>query len=134
MTTNLQEPQMSENVLKNYRRYVEVSYAGRKLVNTYSLEQTGFWRIKGEDPNCDFGGSHYQPDLGVVEGKLQDIIMYAVNLPSFWTWGAGGDIELIGEVIPKIDASAIAQRAELEAEAAELEQRLKEVKQRLGKK
>lgn len=51
--------------------------------------------FEGEDPNCDFGGSHYQPELGTVEGRLEDVIRYAVKLPNFYTWGAGGDIEKI---------------------------------------
>ncbi len=47
------------------------TYNGRKLREEYSLNTSGLWQIKGEDPNCDFGGSHYQPDLGIVEGKLE---------------------------------------------------------------
>lgn len=125
----------SENKeLKNFRQYTEVTYAGRKLLEKYSLDTVGVWRIKGEDPNCDFGGYHYQPELGIVSGKLRDVIMYGVNLPNFWNWGAGGDFELIGKEIPTIDSKSLEVRKQLEAEAKELEERLAEVKRQLGKK
>lgn len=120
--------------LENYRKYTEVSYAGRELLKKHSLEETGVWRIRGEDPNCDMGGHHYQPDLGTYEGTLRDVIMYGVNLPSFWQWGAGGNFELLGKSIPKIDANSLAARQELEQEAVRLEQQLAEIRRQLGKK
>lgn len=120
--------------LELFRQYTEVSYAGRKLLENHSLDETGYWKILGEDPNCDMGGHHYQPDLGTFEGRLHDIIMYGVTLPGFWQWGAGGDFKFVGNSIQKIDANSIAVRYELEQEELELEARLKEVRQRLGKK
>lgn len=38
------------------------------------------WQILGEDPNCDFGGSHIQPTLGYVEGEYEDVLVYAQTL------------------------------------------------------
>lgn len=75
-----------------YTKWMQSSYSGKKLLEKHSLNETGTWRIRGEDPNCDFGGSHYQPDLGTVEGRLEDVIRYAVSKPNFFTWGSGGDI------------------------------------------
>lgn len=120
---------MSES---KYERYLK-TYAGSSLLEKYSLDQEGMWQIKGEDPNCDFGGHHYQPDLGLVTGKLQDVIEYAVELNSFWTWGAGGDIVPRSSPL-KISPDANKRRRELqqklrEAEAlvASLTEQLKEV-------
>jgi hypothetical protein len=67
-------------------------YSGQKLLEKHNLSEYGNWKIHGEDPNCDFGGHHHQPYLGTVEGTLDKVIDYAVNLPSFWQWGAGGEI------------------------------------------
>jgi hypothetical protein len=70
------------------------SYAG--LMENHSLEDEGVWQVYGEDPNCDMGGSHVQPFLGMYDGKLIDVIRYAVELPNFWEWGSGGDIRKLG--------------------------------------
>jgi len=74
-----------------YDRYLD-TYNGRKLLEKHSLSEYGVWQIKGEDPNCDMGGIHYQPDLGYVEGTLEKVIRHAVELSNFWQWGGGGDI------------------------------------------
>lgn len=115
---------------KNYKQYTEVSYSGRKLLEEHSLTETGIWRIYGEDPNCDFGGHHYQPDLGTVEGTLKDVIEYAVELRSFWQWGAGGRI--VKEGAPKkITPEANAKRKAIEDKILELEKLLKESREEL---
>lgn len=114
----------------NYQQYTEVSYSGRELLKKHSLDETGTWKILGEDPNCDFGGHHYQPDLGMVEGRLGDIIAYAVELPSFWQWGAGGDIRKMNAPI-KINAQSNAERVRLQEQAARLREELKQVEQQL---
>ena len=106
------------------------TYSGRQLRETYSLNTTGLWQIKGEDPNCDFGGNHYQPDLGIVEGKLSDVLDYAVNLPQFWTWGWGGELIFIGEA-RKIDPVTNQQRNELKAKEKALEKQLEAVRKLL---
>jgi len=76
-------------------KWLRTSYSGQRLMGKHRLDETGFWHIKGEDPNCDFGGHHYQPDLGVVQGKLSEVVNYAVRQNRFYTWGAGGDITKI---------------------------------------
>jgi hypothetical protein len=111
-------------------QYTTVSYAGTQLLKKHKLDETGLWHIFGEDSNADFGGHHYQPDLGIVNGKLEDVIRYAVELKSFWQWGAGGDIKKIGH-IPTITPETNAKKVELEKEIAALEAKIQERKNEL---
>lgn len=71
------------------------SYSGQRLLKKHSLDEEGLWTVYGEDPNCDFGGYHHRPKLGVYQGKLSDIVQLAVTLSDFYTHGAGGDIEKV---------------------------------------
>lgn len=84
------------------------SYEGKTLLAKHSMSDVGIWHIKGEDPNCDMGGSHHQPSLGFVEGKLEDVIHYAVTLKGFWVWGAGGSITKIN--IIKVNQATTTKR------------------------
>jgi hypothetical protein len=99
------------------------TYSGRELIKKYSLDEEGLWQIKGEDPNCDMGGSHHQPDLGIVEGKLSDVIEYAVTIQGFWTWGSGGNIKKIDN-IKKVDSQSARRRKELEVQKFALQKQL----------
>jgi len=107
------------------------TYSGRELVKKYSMSQTGVWKVLGEDPNCDFGGHHYQPELGMFEGTLEDVMTYAVTLPNFWTWGAGGDIRLMSAPV-KIDKDSTARRVAAEQRVRELEAALEKARKELG--
>lgn len=87
---------------RKIQEYLSKSYSGKRLSEKHSMDEEGFWKIKGEDPNCDLGGSHYQPDLGIVEGTLKEALLYALGNPNFYTWGGGGDIEKINIIRPGI--------------------------------
>ncbi len=50
------------------------------------------WVVLGEDPNCDYTGSHIQPELGVYEGTLAQVVSLALGLPRFTTFGVGGNV------------------------------------------
>ena len=84
--------QMYGGISNRAANWLRTSYSGQRLREKHSLDEEGTWRIRGEDPNCDMGGHHYQPELGTVEGKLCDVVEHAVNLGGFYTWGGGGDI------------------------------------------
>lgn len=73
------------------------SYSGSKLLEKYSLQDRGTWNVYGEDPNCDFGGQHSKPLLGVVEGKLIDVIKWGIINPNWNTWGRGGSITSVNK-------------------------------------
>lgn len=98
-------------------------YSGQKLLKEHSLEEEGLWQVFGEDPNCDFGGSHHQPNLGFFSGRLTDVIDAAVELSGFWAWGAGGDIRKVSQ-IKKVDDQSAKKRAELKSRRAEVQQEL----------
>lgn len=115
---------------KRYTDYLK-TYNGSKLVKNHSLSESGQWQIYGEDPNCDLGGYHHQPNLGTVEGVLKDVIQYAVELKSFWTWGGGGEIRKIN--IQKITPGMTAEMAELRLKQELLQKELEEVQASLKK-
>lgn len=76
----------------NFKQYTTVCYSGVELLKKYSLGEYGTWKIDGEDPNCDWGGPHYQPHIATLEGKLEDVLRQAVEMPQFWQWGSGGTV------------------------------------------
>lgn len=99
----------------------------RSLVEKHGLNARGIWLIKGEDPNCDFGGSHYKPTIAFVEGMLCDVIEAAVIHPKFWTWGSGGTISKVAlQQVDKFRA-AIGMKERLKEEIQNLEKRLEEL-------
>jgi hypothetical protein len=116
---------LSDNMPDNMHAYL-VSHDGRELLKKHSLNEEGFWQIKGGDTNCDLGGSHHRPDLGVVEGALYDVIAYAIDLPRFWAWGGNGSIAKISP-IKKITPESNEVRKKLLEEKLKLEARLVEV-------
>lgn len=94
------------------------------------LGKVGIFRVRGEDSNPDFRGSHYQPELGVFRGKFEDVASYAVELPGFWVWGSGGSIEEIE--IKEITADSSKKRKALLDEKKVLEKKLADIKKKLG--
>ena len=82
-------------IQEKIKDYLGRTYSGGQLLKKHTLDEKGLWKVRGEDPNCDLGGSHHQPDLGVVEGTLQEALEYALAHKDFYTWGGGGNFEKI---------------------------------------
>lgn len=118
--------EIKQSALDRYKN----TYSYHSLMEKHSLSEQGIWEVLGEDPNCDFGGHHYQPKLGTFEGKLEDIVAYAVNLSGFWQWGAGGNITKVGAPV-KIDAESNARRKAVQGKIARLEEELKQARKEL---
>ena len=97
-----------------------------KLSKLYNTDEDGLWAIHGEDPNCDLGGSHIEPHLETVEGRYGDVLDYALSLPGFFGWGAGGSIRKI-TVKKHIDSETIGKRAELLKKRAALQAQLDQI-------
>lgn len=110
---------------------LEKYLSGRSYKNKpIPLDKVGVFRVRGEDSNADFGGSHYQPELGIFGGKFEDVAAYAVELRDFWTWGNGGSIEEIK--IKEITANSSKKRKALLDEKKVLKKKLKEIEESLG--
>lgn len=117
-----------ENPVERYRSM----YGYRDLTAKHSLDEFGTWEILGEDPNCDLGGHHHQPQLEIVEGRLGDVIEYAVFLPGFWQWGGGGSIRRYDSPkIKKVNSTTARERARLRERIEELQKALKEAEDAL---
>jgi len=105
-TTKMTTKQKHE-IQASYRKFL-AGYSGTALMKKHDLSEVGFWKVVGEDPNCDFGGSHSQPFIGVFKGRLRDVIYHAVGISSFWQWGSGGDITKVDVLtVPVFEEVAI---------------------------
>jgi len=114
----------------NFDRYMQ-TYAGKHL--GYPLSEVSVWLVHGEDPNCDMGGSHICPKLGYFEGKLEDVIRYAVELPNFWQWGGGGSFEkAVPPSVIKIGPDSVRERIELLAKKEALKAQMAELDKQIG--
>jgi hypothetical protein len=75
----------------SFDRYMD-TYHGQELLKKHNLTEYGIWKVYGEDPNCDFGGSHYEPEIGLYEGTLEKVLRKVTEMSKFWTWGGGGRV------------------------------------------
>lgn len=91
---------MKEGEAQGYFDKYIASYHGKMLLSRHSLDDEGLWEVCGEDPNCDMGGYHHEPFIGIFEGKLRDVIKEAVMKPGFFQWGSGGRITAYKPHIP----------------------------------
>ena len=73
----------------------KADYINKNKLTKQQLVEYGTFEVRGEDPNCDFGGPHYNPFIGVVESTLEQAIEWAVAQPDWSSWGAGGSIKPI---------------------------------------
>jgi hypothetical protein len=88
----MKKPTVKDSVTNtNVSRYLQTTYFGKELLKKHKLDEYGVWQVLGEDPNCDMGGHHSQPELAIIDGTLLQAITVGVDLPGFWQWGAGGD-------------------------------------------
>lgn len=99
------------------------------LLQKYPSDTQGTWKILGEDPNCELGGHHHEPELGVVSGTYHNVVEYALKLPHFFNWGAGGRIILITppKNLINVDKLFDPRVLELEDERTQLQKRLVEI-------
>ena len=72
---------------------MDKNIAKSRLLGLYPTRQTGTWIIRGEDDNADLAGPHSTPRIAEYTGTYEEALDYALSLPRFITWGAGGSIE-----------------------------------------
>lgn len=111
---------------------IHIKYISERLMKSGNYGKTGTWNIIGEDPNCDFGGHHYQPNLGYFTGKFEDIVDLAFTLPGFITWGHGGDIEEVK--VQVVNQNTSKEKADLRARISELRKELDQIEKQLEEK
>ncbi len=121
---------MSNTVKQSPLDRYKNTYSYNALLKKHSLSEVGIWEVRGEDSNCDLGGHHHMPKLGTFEGKLEDIVAYAVTLSGFWQWGAGGDITKVGAPI-KVDANSVAEKIAVEQRIKYFEEELAKARNEL---
>jgi len=116
---------------KHYDEFLK-TYSGRKLLEEHSLDEEGTWEVKGEDPNCDFGGAHHEPHLGYFKGRLRDVIETAVELKGFWQWGGGGRIvKSSPRKVHKVTQNTMRDQKDIREKIEAMERELAELKKRL---
>ena len=97
------------------------------MIHKYLSEEKGIWKIFGEDPNCDFGGSHHTPLLETVIGTYKNVVEYAQSLAGWTTWGGGGHIEKIPDNLVDVDGLFSTEAKQLKKEKDALINRLTEI-------
>jgi len=103
--------------------------ARSRLFSKTPSEKVSIWEVRAEDTNPDLHGPHCQKLLGYYEGKFYDVVDFALDMPGFFAWGAGGDIKEIK--IEPITASKARQMLAAKQELKELEKRKDELNQRV---
>ena len=107
---------------------------GSYKANPIPRDKVGIFRVKGEVTAISeyggYGGSHYQPELGIYRGKFDDVAAYAVELSGFFRGGSGGSIEEIK--IKEITADDASKRRKLLEERKFLKKKLEEIEESLG--
>jgi hypothetical protein len=112
----------------------DLNFVRKRLLQRQNHDEHGVWQIRGEDPNCDLGGSHIEPLLETVEGKFSDVVEYALTLPRFFIWGSGGSIKsLRTNGFKKVPTGISAEKIlELKTELKQLEDRITEINKALN--
>lgn len=95
--------------------------------NAYSVNEEGIFEVRGEDPNCDFGGPHHQPLLFVAQGKFIDILTRAVKTNNWMTCGSGGTITKL-----KIDKVGTGGFVRNEKEIKKIKQEISDLQKKLA--
>lgn len=108
-----------DQYLEKFRADQRSAYSKMKGIG---LDDYGYWTVYGD--SCD-GPT---PRLGVYEGKLSDVISYAVLLPGFWGWGCGSVEPL---TVTKITNTSAQVYKELQQRAEDLAKELANVQTQL---
>lgn len=113
-----------DNEVKSNREKVK-----QQLLGKHPSDRFGLWEIRGEDPNCDLGGSHHMPLLTRVEGEYAEAVELAVSLDGFFNWGPGGSVELVE--FAKLEKGTAARLRALQEQRTKLRLELDEVETEL---
>jgi hypothetical protein len=115
----------------NFQTFIN-GYYGQELLKSNKLSDDGIWEIIGEDSNTSMQGCADAPSLGIVEGKLLDVIHYAINIDRFYSWGGGGRIKSIGP-IKKITSTTVSEMNRLREQLINAEKNADRIREELRK-
>lgn len=104
-------------------------FVRRRLLKEHSPTAVGKWKILGEDPNCDLGGSHHEPHIATVVGTYANVVEFALRQSNFFSWGSGGRIVPVAEqkIINVDNMETIVNIRRLEDERKKLQTRISEI-------
>lgn len=120
--------------MSNYEKYL-TSFNGGIVTKKHSLSDFGLWEVRGESEHDGVHGSYTLPLLGYFQGTLQNVLMYVVELDKFWTYGSGGEIKAIDNII-NVTPDMVKQKKDLEHRRDQLRKDLEEIEsniENLGK-
>jgi hypothetical protein len=108
--------------------------ARARLLENYSPDEHGTWKIFGEDQNAELTGPHHEPKLQTVTGTYGNVVEYALTLDGFFSWGRGGRIEkkACQTKLLNVDALSNPRVIILEAERKKLQARIWEIENEIS--
>lgn len=109
--------------LEDFKR----SYSYANLIAKHSLQEFGFWKIfeGNRSPDSTSG------PLVVVDGKLCDVIQYAVSIPEFSQRGNFGSIKRIK--VLRVDEAFLERRQKLQSQIDDLHKKISDLQDELNK-
>lgn len=107
--------------------------ARARLLENYSPNEYGTWKIFGEDQNAELAGPHHEPKLETVNGTYKNVVDYALTLNGFFSWGRGGRIEKKASLtkLTNVDLLVNPKVLVLRDEKLKLQARLEEIEKEI---
>lgn len=84
------EVEMDRKAQERYEKYLK-TFSGQRLIDRHHFNEHGVWKVVGETDDPGPGGGR-GTDMGLVEGRFEDVLRWATAQSAFWSWGGGGDI------------------------------------------
>lgn len=85
------EAELDKKANERYLKFITNTHSGKRLLQEHSPTETGYWKVVGETDDPGPGGGR-GADMGIVKGRLIDVIHWATAQNAFWSWGGGGSI------------------------------------------
>lgn len=107
--------------------------ARKRLLENYTPDEYGTWKIFGEDQSAEWG-PHHEPKLKTVNGTYGNVVEYALTLEGFFSWGRGGRIEkkACQTKLLNVDSLTNPKLVVLETERKKLQARIWEIENEIS--
>lgn len=87
------EIELNRKAKERYEKYL-MTYRGKRLLEQHSSDEYGVWKVVSETDDPGPGGGR-GTDMGLVEGRFEDVLRWATAQNGFWSWGSGGEIRKV---------------------------------------